>query len=187
MKPLCTECSIKPSWSRGLCNTCYHKLWRQNNIPKVFRESCLVEECENPFYCKGYCKKHYAVWYYRMKKGGDFTPRIKKEKVIKKKICTMCGGDVPKGRRTYCGIKCYNKKIMGYKELNLHNLEKYRGEAIILLTKWKRGYIEPILFFRIVNLYIELFGLTFTLQRVNKPEVTCRECLKQIKTAYGLV
>jgi predicted nucleic acid-binding Zn ribbon protein len=179
------ECGSDKILARGYCGRCYHKLWRNKNIPKVHRESCSVDDCEEPFYCRDYCKFHYSKWYYRMKIGENFTPKIKKEKVIKIKTCTMCGGEVPPGRRAYCSTKCYNKRIMGYEKLNVENLEKLRGEAIILLTKWKLGYIEPILLFRIVNLYIELFGLTFMVQRVNRPQVTCEECLKQIKKAYN--
>lgn len=62
---ICTTADCdKPSWARGLCNTCYAR-WRRANREAVnhFRTTCQIDGCDGKHFGKGWCYRHYnRVW-----------------------------------------------------------------------------------------------------------------------------
>ena len=76
-----TECSV-PGCARfvntdGLC-AMHHKRWKNHGTvgtvgPRVFPETCIIDNCNAPARSRGWCENHYSRW---LRRGGDPALRI---------------------------------------------------------------------------------------------------------------
>ncbi len=57
---------------------------------------CKVKKCENEYYCKGYCRMHYA----RILRNGTLT---RKTMINEGKICKVRNCDIKSKTKGYCG------------------------------------------------------------------------------------
>jgi hypothetical protein len=178
----CLECNNEAR-TRGFCGSCYWKKWRSGELKIHKRKDTICEEegCQEIGNSKGFCRRHYALHYYRGKKYGRTTKKIVWG------TCVACGGTFPQTRidRTTCNRYCYYVwKKRGDTDGGLK--EKRRGEAMIILTKWRRGMIDDILVLRTINLYLEILGTAGEHSLSGDLEGIIKYCVREIKSCYGV-
>lgn len=164
-------CSIEgcdnPYYANELCNKHYTREYVAKRRVKE-EKICSIEGCGKPYWAKDFCKNHY-----------NFNHRTKKSKE-EPKICVTLNC----GRKAYkfdiC-MKCrrvgryYSRKIY-LKE----NPEVYLEEIKRVLTKWKWGYIDELLYFRTLDLYLKIWNWNKNIEYVDLERVM-RFILKELK------
>jgi hypothetical protein len=165
-------CSIEgceaPYYSKDLCNKHYTREYvvkRRNKQEKI----CSMEGCVGTYWAKGLCKNHYTRNYEAKKKANKepkicVTPNCGR-KAYKYDICIKC----KKVGRFYT----HRIYLKGNPEVHLEEIKR-------VLTKWKWGYIDELLYFRTLDLYLKIWEWNRKIEYVDIDKVM-RFILKELK------
>jgi hypothetical protein len=133
-------------------------------------KKCSIEGCPRPFLSKGYCKVHYNQLA-RKKKPSSGTPCETEGcngTAYKFKLCNPC--------RIRLNIKIDEAPL-----IKLTPIEDNLNEVKLILTKWKRGYIDELLYFRTINLYLNIFDYNREIEKNSNPNDLIVYILKELK------
>lgn len=123
---------------------------------------CSVEGCVNKHQSRGYCQPHYYIYCRRNIKGV---------------VCMKCGNISRKSEICY---KCKLDIKKNKKKYNIVNDNDVR----LILTKWKWNYVDELLYFRTVSLYVSIWGLTkdaSTIELNSNPAEFMKYCICGLK------
>ena len=162
--------------AKGICKYHYNKFWAEKHRGKKI---CVFSGCKNEKYAKGWCRQHYQIQW------------LVSRNQPNKNFCGYCGtkiAETAKRNARYCNVKCRNQFIIYGANVEIaENRVIYRNEAFCILTKWKRGLVDPILYLRTIDIYIKIVGFNFNMIKDLNPEKTIKLCLKEIKKIYGVL
>lgn len=120
---------------------------------------CSEEGCYAKHLSRGYCKFHY----YRNKSG------------FKPNLCEM-----------NCGRRAHRLKICAFcrKQMESEPNIVDDNEVRLVLVKWKRNYVDELLYYKTVSLYISIWGYSKDINTIefnSDQSAFIRYCLRGLK------
>jgi len=180
---VCSEEDCKgPIHAGNLCRLHYGRKWRLENPTQPRKEKrkwrpCNEEGCDEGAKVRGFCSRHYKSFLWRERD---------KPKVGRR--CLVCGEEfIPKRiDALFCSKGCYNKNYLHGRRLDVELKEKLRGEVMLVLVKWKMRWVDELLYFRIIHLFLSLCGSGMEREMGWEVDDLMDFCVERIKLYYQL-